>query len=186
MSYEYYIDDKVIAKKNERDKAGLRRKLKKVFFLINIPLLYIFCVFIYSFYDATLKVIPTRLNIYIVITIIFIVVVFIKIFKNIQYDSKKFSEDTLSLLKHRLATGYNKFSLELLSDGLMIKKEYGEVLYKWSFVLKVIIKDEEVDIIGRDGTPITRIYKENISFDINDFIKELSSYVSESCITREG
>ncbi|QAA34334.1 hypothetical protein [Clostridium manihotivorum] len=185
MSYEYYVDEKVITEKDKQVTSALKRRFMQVLFLINIPMLYILIVFMRSYYTATKKVIPSRLNIYILITAVFIAIAFIKILKNILRDSKVFSENTLTILKKNIMPEHGKRSLSLLDNGLMLRKCYGEVIYDWSFISNVLITNKEVNIIGKDGTSITRVYQDYISFNLDDFIKELSKYVPANRITKK-
>jgi hypothetical protein len=186
MNYEYYIDDKVITDKNKQLTLALKRRFMQVLFLINIPMLYILIVFMHSYYTATKKVIPSRLNLYVLITALFIAIAFIKILKNVLRDSKVFSENTLTILKKNIMDEHGKSSLSLLDNGLMLKKYYGEVIYDWSFISSVLITNKEVNIVGKDGTSITRIYKDCISFNLDDFIKELSKYIPANYINKKN
>ncbi|WP_160680597.1 hypothetical protein [Clostridium sp. C8-1-8] len=186
MNYEYYIDDKVITEKSKQLTSALKIRFRNVLFLINIPMLYILIVFVYSYYKATQKVIPSRLNLYILITAVFIAIAFIKVLKDVLMDSKVFSKNTLTILKKNIMDEHGKNSLSLLDNGLMLKKYYGEVIYDWNFISNVLITNKEVNIVGKDGTSITRIYKDCISFNLDDFIKELSKYIPADHINKKN
>lgn len=183
MVYEYFINNEMMLERKKIILKSLKLKFRLLFLILNSILIYMFLVYLDGFYDITMRFVPERLYVYIIITAIFSLIVILKLFKSIKYDSEIFMSKGIDLLNYSCRTFDKIYKLYMLEEGIKIERLGISTINSWENIKNVTIDSTNIHIVNKEGSIIALIYLSGIKFSLDDFILELKKHINEELIT---